>query len=311
MLALQKKLIGKFLSSRKNIFRMLHTSSNLPIVLRVEDMNSLIEYTNKWNIPREQILHRTVWMNKDNVLGYISPVILENIRKYDKIFVFDDVKNTVIFTDEMLQLQVSERTKKLQLINIELRNQGIIKGWRNELFPVAPTFSDDPIVLIERGAAEYYGIKAYGVHLNGFVRHPHTREVSHIWVATRAANKSTYPNMLDHIVAGGLPYGVGVMENVLKECSEEASIPPAVAATARPVGALLNTYIDHNGNSKRDCIFCFDLELPEDFVPVPQDGEVAGFQLRPVAWVLQAVLRGGEAGYKPNCNLVLTDFFIR
>ena len=84
--------------------------------------------------------------------------------------------------------------------------------------------------------------------------------------------------MLDHIVAGGLPYGIKIFENVIKECGEEANIP---------------------------------VELPNDFIPTPVDGEVEIFQLQTIDWVLQRVIEGGPNGYKPNCNLVLIDFFIR
>lgn len=44
--------------------------------------------------------------------------------------------------------------------------------------------------------------------------------------------------MLDHIVAGAIPYGVSVQENVVKECEEEAGIDRALATTAQPTGAV-------------------------------------------------------------------------
>ena len=40
--------------------------------------------------------------------------------------------------------------------------------------------------------------------------------------------------MLDHIVAGGQPHGISVVENVRKECEEEASIPLALAQQCVP-----------------------------------------------------------------------------
>ena len=42
-----------------------------------------------------------------------------------------------------------------------------------------------------------------------------------LWVARRSINKPNWPGKLDHIVAGGQPYGISVMENVIKECEEE------------------------------------------------------------------------------------------
>lgn len=58
------------------------------------------------------------------------------------------------------------------------------------------------------------------------------------------------------------------MENVVKECEEEASIPPELAVHAKPVGAVSYTSLQPAG-LKRDVLFCFDLELPVDFVPQP------------------------------------------
>jgi hypothetical protein len=60
---------------------------------------------------------------------------------------------------------------------------------------------------------------------------------------------------------------------------------------------------------KPDVQFCFDLEMPEDFVPRPADGEMEGFELWPAARVMETV-RGTRA-FKFNCNLVLIDFFLR
>ena len=57
-----------------------------------------------------------------------------------------------------------------------------------------------------------------------------------MWMARRSPTKSKYPNMLDHIVAGGQPVGIGLMDNVVKECMEEAGIPEDVTrAGIRPV----------------------------------------------------------------------------
>ena len=60
------------------------------------------------------------------------------------------------------------------------------------------------------------------------------------------------------------------------ECEEEAGIKPSLASKTQPVGAVSYASLDEAGNVRRDCLFCFDLELPIDFEPVPVDGEVKG-----------------------------------
>ncbi len=64
----------------------------------------------------------------------------------------------------------------------------------------------------------------------------------------------------------------------------------------------------HNPNPSRS-----DLELPADFIPVPQDGEVAAFERVPLAAVAAAVGTGpgGPDDFKDNCNLVIVDFLVR
>jgi len=98
---------------------------------------------------------------------------------------------------------------------------------------------------------------------------------------------------------------------VIKECAEEANIPPHLAKRAKAVGAVSYRGTDELGLIKRDTLFCFDLELPPDVIPSPVDGEVECFQIRDVLWVLNKIAAGGDTGYKPNCILVILDFFIR
>jgi hypothetical protein len=54
---------------------------------------------------------------------------------------------------------------------------------------------------------------------------------------------------------------------------------------------------------------CYDLELPADFHPRCNDGEVETFYLWPVEQVMETVRDTEE--FKPNCNLVIIDFLVR
>jgi len=60
---------------------------------------------------------------------------------------------------------------------------------------------------------------------------------------------------------------------------------------------------------RRDCIYCYDLLLPPDFVPIAADGEVEGFELWPIERVAETVRQTDE--FKFNVNLVLIDLLIR
>jgi isopentenyldiphosphate isomerase len=129
-----------------------------------------------------------------------------------------------------------------------------------------------------------------------------------MWVGRRAYDKHTYPGMLDNTVAGGQPFGLTLVDNLIKECKEEAAIPEALARQAVPVGAI--TYCaEEDGGLKPDVQFCYDLELPRDFTPHNTDGEIHEFYRWPIERVAEIVRDTRE--FKFNCNLVVIDFLVR
>ncbi len=60
---------------------------------------------------------------------------------------------------------------------------------------------------------------------------------------------------------------------------------------------------------RRDWVHCYDLILPQDFMPRAADGEVEAFELWPLTRVFEAVRDTDD--FKFNVNLVLIDLFIR
>jgi hypothetical protein len=186
-----------------------------------------------------------------------------------------------------------------------LAEAGVVCPLHGERYPLTPGRRDQAVCLIDRASAPYFGARAFGQHLNGFVR---TAAGIEMWIARRSADRRNYPSCLDNLVAGGLPYGIGLTENLLKECREEADIPPEVAGRAVAVGAV--TYCrDSDRGLKPDVMYCYDLELPASFVPRCTDGEVETFYRLPVAEVARLVRDTGEL--KLNCNLIAIDFLIR
>jgi len=176
---------------------------------------------------------------------------------------------------------------------------------RAEPFDIRATPAGPVLATLDRGALPAFGIAAAGVHLNGLVRRP---DGLHAWVGVRAASKPVAPGKLDNIVAGGIPAGLDAATTLVKEAAEEASLPVALARQARPVG-LIRYVMATEGGLRRDTLHCFDLELPADITPRPNDGEVARFELWPVARLFEAV-RDTDA-VKFNVNLVLIDLFLR
>jgi len=182
---------------------------------------------------------------------------------------------------------------------------GEVPGWRDEPYPVGTDFHAAPLFQMERAAVPRFGIPAYGVHVNGYVR---DGGQIRMWIGRRALDKPTYPGELDIMIAGGQPVGIGLMENVSKEAAEEAAVPAALAATAVAVGAI--SYCQETADGlKPDVMFTYDLELPADFVPHNTDGEIAEFMLLPAREVMEITEHTSD--FKLNCALVNMDFCIR
>jgi len=202
--------------------------------------------------------------------------------------------------------QPTKRSAAMRAFLQELHAQGHFKGlWREEAYPVTWEFGRPALMTMERAAVPWFGVRAWGPHMTGYVA---KSDGLHIWVPRRSFTKPTFPGELDNTVAGGQPAGIGLLDNLIKECGEEAAIPPELARQAKAVGYI--AYWNQSGAQlKPDIMTCFELELPESFTPSAHDGEVDSFELWPVARVFETVR--DTTAFKYNCNLVLIDFFIR
>lgn len=186
-----------------------------------------------------------------------------------------------------------------------LVTEGELRPELGELYAVAGPVDPTPLLQIDRTAVAWFGVRAAGVHLNGYVRTPQGLE---LWVAVRSRTKRSHPGQLDNLVAGGSALGLLPRETLVKECHEEAGMPAALAARAVAVGALRYT-MQLERSLKPDRIDLFDLELPLDFTPRAVDGEVESFARWPLPQVLASVV--GDGPWKPNCALVVLDFLLR
>ena len=228
----------------------------------------------------------------DERVGYISRRILPVLRTHPTIFHISD--DHVSLAPTLVAATVAERSAAIDGVSRKLREAGLVEGWRDELLAMGVAFDAPPLLLIERACAPLFGIKGYGVHVNCYAFEPATGE-RHLWVSTRSQDKQLWPGMLDHLVAGAQPEGIPPSANVLKEAAEEAGIPRELAATARAAGAVSYCGADEWEQLRRDCLFCYDLELPWEFEPSAVDGEVQSFERWPIRKVADAVAYGNPA----------------
>lgn len=196
-----------------------------------------------------------------------------------------------------------------------------VPKWRNETFDVMARWGDKPTFRLDRGAVPFFGVRAYGVHINGYRREPPHPAPSgeegrvrgsdsglRLWIGRRAPDKRVAPDKLDNIVAGGIGNGHGVVATLFKEADEEGGIPPALVERAVPVGAV-SYRMETKLGIRDDVLFVYDLELPGDFEPRNSDGEIVHFELMAADSVVERVRTTED--FKFNVNLVILDFAIR
>jgi hypothetical protein len=235
--------------------------------------------------------NRVPFLIHEQVVGWIPPHIASALQAMPSVASASD---RVVLDDPAA----------LPGIARALSERGLFR-WRGEAFDVRARPDAPALAQIDRGAIPAFGIQAAGVHVNGLV---HRSDGLHFWVARRASNKILDPGKLDHIVAGGVPAGLDPTATLVKEAGEEAAIPSALAASAVQVG-VISYAMDRPEGLRRDWLFCYDLVLPNKFVPRAADGEVEAFELWPITRVVEAVRETDN--FKFNVNLVLIDLFLR
>jgi len=234
-------------------------------------------------------------------VGWVRREFAPILRPFENVFAVDNGKIALAPVLEGYEARTEAVDRALRALD----RAGHFTGWRDEPYPVGTGFHRQPLFEMERCAVPRFGVPAYGIHVHGYVRDG--ADIA-LWIGRRADDKPTYPGKLDQMIAGGQPVGIGLMENVIKEAGEEAGVPPALAATEKPVGAISYCH-EFDEGLKPDVMFIYDLELPRDFVPRNIDGEMAAFQLLPAREVMEITAETRD--FKFNCAVANIDFFIR
>lgn len=182
---------------------------------------------------------------------------------------------------------------------------GIVEQRRNEMFAITDGWGGPLLFELDRAMIQFFGARAYAVHLNGWRPSDHGPEC---WIARRAMNKAMAPGKLDNMVAGGLGAGYTAWGTVLKEAGEEAGVPEAMALRAHAAGGI-RYRVELPDGMRDEVLFVYDIQVPADFVPCNTDGEVEDFRLLSARECLRLVRETEQ--FKYDVNLVLIDFGIR
>jgi len=109
-----------------------------------------------------------------------------------------------------------------------------------------------------------------------------------IWIARRAAHKSTDPGLWDTLVGGLVGAGESLDEALLRESNEEAGLLPDDLRDAQRLGQFEVTREVPEGYQV-ESTWISVCRLPDQCQPVNGDGEVDRIELASVEEVLRAI----------------------
>ncbi len=257
-------------------------------------------------LPAPNLSNYTPLSFQGQKIGYVNKAHIAVLDQFPRIFQFTFANLMGMFAQEFVEMNIAERSRVLVDVSNALRDAGLVNNWRDELFSI---YLDEnrqaEIFQLERGVVPLLALQAHGVHLNGYTM---IDDMPHIWVAQRSASRVIAPLKYDQLVAGGLPAELSLKENLYKEAGEEAGIPQNIVEPAQYMGHIQYMTEDDFG-IRNDVLHCFDVELPEQFEPNNQDGEVESFMRLPVHEVI-ALLQQQDL-FKPNTALVMLNFLLR
>lgn len=233
-------------------------------------------------------------------LGYIKKKNINLIKEFPNIL---KLKNNKVYLDKKFN-NFQKRSNAINKIFKFLCNNKIIKSNHREYFPIFNSFKRKPLLKVQRLLGPFFGFQFFGVHLNGFFKE---NEKYFMWIGKRSS-KGNFPNDLDQIAAGGLPYGVGIKENLIKESFEEAGIQKKLSSKSKYVGTV-SYGVETKIGFSRYILFCYDLQLPKSFIPNNHDGEIVKFYIWPIEKILNIIKKTRK--FKFDCAMVIIHFTLR
>ncbi len=234
------------------------------------------------------------------LLGLIRRDNAERLRRFPKLFAVgpDAVKLIASGNAKTISAAIDRVVEALVA-------DGVIAKWRNEFFAVAERWGAEAHFNLDRGAVPFFGVRAYGVHLNGYRRIGSRLK---LWIGKRAADKIVAPSKLDNMVAGGIGVAHGLVETLRKEAAEEAALPRKLVSRAVAVGAV-SYRMETKTGLRNDVLFLYDVETPAGFKPRNTDGELVSFELMDADAMVKRMRDTDD--FKFNVALVNIDFALR
>ena len=169
-----------------------------------------------------------------------------------------------------------ERSHVLQDIAFKLRSEGVIPGWRDELYAcwgyqeAGWPYKVPELFRLERAAFRFFGLRSHATHIHGLTAS------QRMWCGRRSLKKATDPGLLDNLAAGGLPASESPSICAVRETYEEAGLYRTESDLGLPVKTIITERAEPEGWHS-ECLFIYSLNLSDKEQPKNQDGEVSEF----------------------------------
>lgn len=241
-----------------------------------------------------------------DALGYIPEKVVRAFQ-WPNCWAIDDQKRTLSLAECN---DIDERTSLFSSTLKELHRSGASSKLDAPMGEMLPIYGPGGkhILDIDRAAAILFGTVSYGLQMLAYTK---TEQGLRYWVPRRAKNKRSYPGMLDNCVGGALNTGETPLTCLVREASEEASLPEEyVRQHAIPYG-VVSYHMATDGNGEEghqpQVMHVYHIELAPDLIPTPSDGEVEKFELMTLEAVQTALM---DSEFKTNCAATWLSYLI-
>lgn len=282
----------------------------LSIVLPIQDLQILFD---RLVLQAQQPLHADYIRLSvaGQKCGWVLPNVAQVLRKLPSI---EYRENEIEIGYGCLPGE--ELDSALEIIANVLRVAGYAPAWRNELLDVwgepgrYPALIAEPlregvptrIGAIERGATRALGLVTRAVHLNAW------SENGGLWVARRALTKPTNPGMWDTLVGGLVGSGEDDALALERETGEEAGLDAHAIQHRTPLRNIMRMHMQvPTGLQIEDVLTC-ECTLPEDIIPVNQDGEVMDIQCLNPKVIVNMLQQGA---FTAEASIVIVEDLLR
>ncbi|KAJ3496281.1 hypothetical protein NLG97_g2771 [Lecanicillium saksenae] len=269
-------------------------------------------------------------LNNSTPVGYMTEEFANQMDWTGTAFNVCKLQKRVHLNPALLPGDDGTESCNLELIKLceinRSRFNGCFENWlwtKNCFHAIRWLDNRKPIFRMPTPLRGILGIATAGVHFNVYTI---IGDQPFMWIARRSRS-TTYPGMLDQIVAGAMdPKDTSPWSTLQHEAWDEAGLvldvhSANVTHNDLPVGTVYGpsriSFYDKKdrsvglevGHLEPGVRFVFEMEVPPTFVPKPGTSDaVGGFILKSVAEVKKDL---SEGKWKPNSGLTTLDFLVR